>query len=132
MCFVNVCVLLPLSLCELLGTGTNNQPNMHTPLRRTTSIVQNNPLPLRVQNPEKTVTDWLQMHPAVQGGSGGLVVGRGRSPSLTEHAPLSPQSSVTSSGSGGSDVNHDDGPQPIRDSFLEEGSGMRGECLLQL
>ncbi|KAK7104061.1 protein Smaug homolog 1-like [Littorina saxatilis] len=106
--------------------GTNNQPNMHTPLRRTTSIVPSNPLPLRVQNPEKTVTDWLQMHPAVQGGSGGPVVGRGRSPSLTEHAPLSPQSSVTSSGSGGSDSqHHDDGPQPIRDSFLEEGSGMR-------
>lgn len=108
-----------------VSQGSSNLPNSHMPLRRTASIVPSTPLPLRVQNSEKTVTDWLQMHPAVDGGSERFVVGRGRSPSLTEHAPLSPQSSVTSSGSGGSDSHHDDGPQPIRDSFLEEGSGMR-------
>lgn len=104
-------------------SGSSNQSNLHTPLQRTRSIIHGNPLPLRIQNPEKTVSDWLQMHPAVGNGCGV----RGRSPSLTEHAPLSPQSSVTSSGSGGSDSHHDDGPQPIRDSFLEEGSGMRGK-----
>ncbi|KAK7502826.1 hypothetical protein BaRGS_00006076 [Batillaria attramentaria] len=112
------------TMAASVSQSSTNQPNPHMPLRRTTSIVHGNPLPLRVQNPEKTVTDWLQMHPAVDN-AGGLVVGRGRSPSLTDHAPLSPQSSVTSSGSGGSDSHHDDGPQPVRDSFLEEGSGMR-------
>lgn len=114
------------SMAVPVHQGTCSPTNMHTPLRRTTSIVhQSNPLPLRVQNPEKTVTDWLQMHSSVHVGPGILVHDR-RSPSLsTEHAPLSPQSSVTSSGSGGSDSHHDDGPQPLRDSFLEEGSGMR-------
>jgi hypothetical protein len=43
-----------------------------------------------------------------------------------EHAPLSPQSSITSSGSS-CDTHQEDGPQPFRNSFLEEGSGMRGE-----
>ena len=57
--------------------------------------------------------------------------GRGHSPACNEHAPLSPQSSVTSSGSGGSDAHQDDGPQPVRDSFLDEGSGMRGESVCQ-
>lgn len=113
------------TLSTSVSQGISSQPNMHTRLHRTTSIVHSTPLPLRVQNPEKTVTDWLQMHSSVTGGPGGLAIGRGRSPSFTEHAPLSPQSSVTSSGSGGSDSHHDDGPQPVRDSFLEEGSGMR-------
>ena len=70
------------------------------------------------------------MHPAVHSESGGYALGRGRSASLSEHAPLSPQSSVTSSGSGGSDSHHDEGPQPVRDSFLEEGTGMRGQSCL--
>ncbi|KAL8604800.1 hypothetical protein ACOMHN_028428 [Nucella lapillus] len=104
-------------------------PNTHTPLHRTASVAPGqHPLPLRVQNPDKMVTDWLQAHPGDPGGPGGgmvMGVGGGRPPSLLDHAPLSPQSSVTSSGSGGSDCHHDDGPQPIRDSFLEEGSGMR-------
>jgi hypothetical protein len=43
-----------------------------------------------------------------------------------EHAPLSPQSSITSSGSS-CDTHQEDGPHPFRNSFLEEGSGMRGE-----
>ncbi|XP_078452517.1 protein Smaug homolog 1-like isoform X3 [Lampetra planeri] len=42
------------------------------------------------------------------------------------HAPLSPQGSVASSGSGGSSGDHpDDGPPLARNTFLEEGSGMR-------
>ncbi|BFZ06840.1 hypothetical protein BsWGS_09879 [Bradybaena similaris] len=93
--------------------------NTHAPLRRTHSITP----PVRLQNPEKTVSDWLktslghqhsQPHPVLPA-----------RPVYTEHAPLSPQSSVTSSGSGGSDSHHEDGPQPSRDSFLEDGSGMR-------
>ena len=40
--------------------------------------------------------------------------------------PLSPQSSVTSSGSG-SDTHPDDCGLHDRNTFLEEGSGMRGE-----
>ncbi|XP_076463514.1 protein Smaug homolog 1-like isoform X2 [Babylonia areolata] len=129
------------------GSGSQQQQlNRHTPLRRTASVVphnnninsncnnsNNNPLPLRVQNPEKIVTDWLQMHPAVQGtplmvggeGGGGGKGGRSSSSRTAEHAPLSPQSSVTSSGSGGSESHQEEGPQPVRDSFVEEGSGMR-------
>ena len=119
-----------------ISCAVNNSkppPNTHQPLRRTTSIAQPPaPLPLRIQNSEQTVTDWLQMHPAVQGSVPAILSHDRRSPSLTEHAPLSPQSSVTSSGSGGSDCPHDDGPQPIRDSFMEEGSGMRGNQMIIL
>ncbi|XP_005108204.2 protein Smaug homolog 1 [Aplysia californica] len=61
------------------------------------------------------------------GGGGGHAhpILASRSQQYPDHAPLSPQSSVTSSGSGGSDGHQEDGPQPMRDSFLEEGSGMR-------
>ncbi|CAG5127001.1 unnamed protein product, partial [Candidula unifasciata] len=107
---------------QLSGSHSHAQVshNSHAPLRRTHSITP----PVRLQNPEKTVSDWLktsighhhsqQQHPILPPRS-----------VYTEHAPLSPQSSVTSSGSGGSDFHHEDGPQPSRDSFLEEGSGMR-------
>ncbi|KAK3736884.1 hypothetical protein RRG08_000629 [Elysia crispata] len=56
------------------------------------------------------------------------ILSSSRSGQYSDHAPLSPQSSVTSSGSGGSDSQlHllEDGPLPTRDSFLEPGSGMR-------
>ncbi|XP_041353331.1 protein Smaug homolog 1-like isoform X2 [Gigantopelta aegis] len=90
--------------------GNNSPGNLHSPLRRTYSIAP----PVAIQNPEKFVSDWLRTNDdhlsQVQSAA-------------SDHAPLSPQSSVTSSGSGES--HHDDGPQPIRDSFLEEGSGMR-------
>uniref|UniRef100_S4RUV1 Sterile alpha motif domain containing 4B n=1 Tax=Petromyzon marinus TaxID=7757 RepID=S4RUV1_PETMA len=47
-------------------------------------------------------------------------------PASEPHAPLSPQGSVASSGSGGSSGDHpDDGPPLARNTFLEEGSGMR-------
>ena len=45
---------------------------------------------------------------------------------LSDHAPLSPQSSTASSGSA-SDCQGEDGPHPVRNTFMEEGSGMRGE-----
>lgn len=45
------------------------------------------------------------------------------------HAPLSPQSSVTSSGSGSDTQQQSDEPQQNRNTFLEEGSGMKGKLL---
>lgn len=45
----------------------------------------------------------------------------------SDHAPLSPQSSVASSGSGGSE--HLEDQTTARNTFQEEGSGMKGECL---
>lgn len=48
-----------------------------------------------------------------------------------DHAPLSPQSSIASSGSGGSEHLEEaglGGSSLHRSSFHEEGSGMRGEC----
>lgn len=53
-----------------------------------------------------------------------------RGPAL-DHAPLSPQSSIASSGSGGSEHLEEaglgGGSSLHRSSFHEEGSGMRGE-----
>lgn len=43
----------------------------------------------------------------------------------SDHAPLSPQSSVASSGSGGSE--HLEDQNTARNTFQEEGSGMKGE-----
>lgn len=43
----------------------------------------------------------------------------------SDHAPLSPQSSVASSGSGGSE--HLEDQTSTRNTFQEEGSGMKGE-----
>ncbi|GFS25345.1 protein Smaug homolog 1-like [Elysia marginata] len=128
--------------------------NSHPPLRRTTSITP----PVRLQNSDKTVSEWLKSnhghhlppHHTINPQQLGqkqqplqlqlqqqqLHLQQGQHPILSstrsgqysDHAPLSPQSSVTSSGSGGSDSQlHllEDGPQPTRDSFLEPGSGMR-------
>lgn len=58
-----------------------------------------------------------------------LRTARGPAP---DHAPLSPQSSIASSGSGGSEHLEEaglgGGSGLHRSSFHEEGSGMRGEC----
>ncbi|GFO35431.1 protein smaug homolog 1-like [Plakobranchus ocellatus] len=141
------------------------QQNSHPPLRRTHSITP----PVRLQNSEKTVSEWLQTNhghhhqpfhlnvsPHQQHGQQKQQqqqqqplqlqlqqqqlhvqpppqqqhpILSSRSGQYSEHAPLSPQSSVTSSGSGGSDSHClqllEDGPQPSRDNFLEPGSGMR-------
>lgn len=57
-----------------------------------------------------------------------LRTSRGPAP---DHAPLSPQSSIASSGSGGSEHLEDSslggGPGLHRSSFHEDGSGMRGK-----
>lgn len=78
----------------------------HAQLTRTSSLVPP-PSTLNV-----TINEWLS--------SSDTQINR------VEHAPLSPQSSITSSGSS-SDTHHEDGPQPVRNSFLEERSGMRGK-----
>ncbi|XP_022331354.1 protein Smaug homolog 1-like [Crassostrea virginica] len=71
--------------------------------------------------PMSHVSDWLKNSESE------VPYHRGRSHSLTfeqgqgGHPPLSPQSSITSSGS--SDTHQD--MEPMRNSFLEEGSGMR-------
>ena len=73
--------------------------------------------------PMSHVSDWLKNSESE------VPYHRGRSHSLTfeqgqgGHPPLSPQSSITSSGS--SDTHQD--MEPMRNSFLEEGSGMRGQ-----
>lgn len=43
----------------------------------------------------------------------------------SDHAPLSPQSSIASSGSGGSEQTEEQGSS--RNTFQEEGSGMKGK-----
>lgn len=76
----------------------------HAQLTRTTSLVPP-PSTLNV-----SINEWLS--------SSDTQINR------IEHAPLSPQSSITSSGSS-SDTHQEDGPQPTRNSFLEGRSGMR-------
>lgn len=81
------------------------------------SFAPPNTLPLNTTS----VSEWLKSNDAH------LIQGSGRPGSvLSDHAPLSPQSSTASSGSG-SDEHRDEGPQPVRNTFMEEGSGMRGE-----
>lgn len=86
----------------------------HQPLVRTSSVsvVPNN------------INDWLQQ--SSEDLSSHSSSDRGRSHSMTsDHAPLSPQSSITSSSSSSGDTHQDDGPQPVKNSFLEDCSGMR-------
>ncbi|KAH9490320.1 hypothetical protein Btru_034964 [Bulinus truncatus] len=111
----------PPNFNSIQNAGSNchlhaNNHNTHAPLRRTPSIAP----PVKLQSSEKAVSDWIKTNH----GQHPILASRSQ---YSDHAPLSPQSSVTSSGSGGSDSHHDDGPPPSRDSFLEDGSGMRGE-----
>ncbi|XP_060592793.1 protein Smaug homolog 1-like isoform X2 [Ruditapes philippinarum] len=87
----------------------------HAPLRRMHSCAPPNSLPIN----NSSVSEWLKSNDAH------LMHGPGRPGSvLSDHAPLSPQSSTASSGSG-SDEHREDGPHPVRNTFMEEGSGMR-------
>ncbi|KAL5008132.1 hypothetical protein ScPMuIL_013713 [Solemya velum] len=91
--------------------GSPNQLNDHIPLRRTASAT---PFNLQLA---ANVSEWMDKND--------LHMSKSNSQNnILEHAPLSPQSSVSSSGSG-SDTVHDDRPRPIRNTFLEEDSGMR-------
>ncbi|WAR20467.1 SMAG1-like protein [Mya arenaria] len=89
----------------------------HAPLRRMPSVAP--PKSLLVTN-TNSVHDWLQSNDVH------LIQGSGRPLSgLSDHAPLSPQSSTASSGSA-SDGPGEEGPHPVRNTFMEEASGMRG------
>lgn len=120
----------------ITATAVINHPNMngvvssgeHMPLQGTVSAPpyhMHSPAGMPVSN----VSDWLNTHHEEMGIP---VSGRhiNNNNNMIEcHAPLSPQSSVTSSGSG-SDENHHEsangnGYVPRRNRFLEEGSGMK-------
>lgn len=91
----------------------------HAPLRRMPSFNPATP-PANLPLSDASVSDWLKSNNAH------LMQGPGRPCyGVSDHAPLSPQSSTASSGSG-SDTHPDDiPPQPTRNTFMEEGSGMR-------
>lgn len=102
-----------------LSSGSGTRP--HQPLVRTPSVSLVSPCSIPVPN---HINDWLQS--SEDQSSSHSSSDRGRSHSMTsEHAPLSPQSSITSSSSSSGETHQEDGPQPVKNSFLEEGSGMR-------
>eukprot|EP00918_Siedleckia_nematoides_P029362 GHVU01063318.1.p1 GENE.GHVU01063318.1~~GHVU01063318.1.p1 ORF type:complete len:791 (+),score=89.17 GHVU01063318.1:365-2737(+) len=97
---------------------SNNQIGGHRRLTRTTSVSQ----PITV--PESHVSTWLDLHHSggdyginTLGGNGGPLSRLPSASSEPPHAPLSPQSSVTSSGSG-SDTHHEE----ARNTFNEHTS----------
>ncbi|XP_060082936.1 protein Smaug homolog 2-like isoform X2 [Ylistrum balloti] len=102
-------------------SSLNPGSRVHQPLARTPSVSVVPPSSILVPN---HINDWLQ---SSEDQSSHSSSDRGRSHSMTssDHAPLSPQSSITSSSSSSGDTHQDDGPQPVKNSFLEEGSGMR-------
>eukprot|EP00058_Branchiostoma_floridae_P025076 XP_002610566.1 hypothetical protein BRAFLDRAFT_202549 [Branchiostoma floridae] len=79
---------------------------MHQRLRRSNSLTPPTSIPIQ--------PDWAAQDDVNKSRSGSLQV---------DHAPLSPQSSVASSGSAGSGGDNCDEPQ--RNTFNEEGSGMK-------
>ncbi|XP_021341894.1 protein Smaug homolog 1-like isoform X2 [Mizuhopecten yessoensis] len=108
---------VPSSQSSSLSSGSGSRG--HQPLVRTSSVSVP-PCSIPVPN---HINDWLQ---SSEDQSSHSSSSRGRSHSMTsDHAPLSPQSSITSSSSSSGDTHHEDGPQPVKNSFLEEGSGMR-------
>ena len=106
---------------EYLFCSTDQPVTHHAPLRRMPSFNPATP-PANLPPSDASVSDWLKSNDAH------LINGPGRPCSgLSDHAPLSPQSSTASSGSG-SDTHPDDIPHhSIRNTFMEEKSGMRGE-----
>ena len=91
-------------------------PSLHRKLTRSASVTP----PINV--PSSNVSDWLNSQ------DGLLRDNRVPTTQPAEpHAPLSPQSSVTSSGSG-SDTQQQqhDNPHHVRNTFLEDASGMKG------
>ncbi|XP_035290320.1 protein Smaug homolog 1 isoform X2 [Anguilla anguilla] len=97
-----------------IGSGTNTivPGGQHSPLKRSVSLTP----PMSGSGSQPLGHGWLSQEDL-----------RGRGPA-PDHAPLSPQSSVASSGSGGSE-HLEEGPGPggmaHRSTFHEEGSGMR-------
>lgn len=112
------------TVSEWLQSNHGHHHHSHQPAHHSLSAQQlgqkQQPLQLQLQQQQQ------QLH--LQQGGPHPILSASRSGQYSDHAPLSPQSSVTSSGSGGSESQlHllEDGPQPTRDSFLEPGSGMR-------
>jgi len=99
--------------------GGPQMPNFHRKLIRSASLTP----PISATNPTNptNLADWLKLQDESE-----KAHGTGSSAMHHEHAPLSPQSSVTSSGSG-SDTHLDDasGQSQHRNTFLEDGSGMK-------
>uniref|UniRef100_A0A4W4FMG2 Protein Smaug homolog 1 n=1 Tax=Electrophorus electricus TaxID=8005 RepID=A0A4W4FMG2_ELEEL len=95
------------------GSGTNSilPGSQHSPLKRSVSLTP----PMSGPSNQPLGHVWLSQEDL-----------RGRPPA-TDHAPLSPQSSVASSGSGGSEHLEDGSGlgMAIRSTFHDEGSGMR-------
>uniref|UniRef100_A0A8C1XM95 Protein Smaug homolog 1 n=1 Tax=Cyprinus carpio TaxID=7962 RepID=A0A8C1XM95_CYPCA len=91
------------------GSGTNTilSGGQHSPLRRSVSLTP----PMSGGSNQPLGHGWLSQEDL-----------RPRGPA-PDHAPISPQSSVASSGSGGSE--HLDEHAAVRSTFHEEGSGMR-------
>ncbi|XP_017331263.1 protein Smaug homolog 1 isoform X2 [Ictalurus punctatus] len=98
------------------GSGSNSilqSAGQHSPLKRSISLTP----PISGSSTQPLGHGWLSQEDL-----------RGRGAPLTpDHAPLSPQSSVASSGSGGSEHLEDGSGlgMALRSSFSEEGSGMR-------
>ena len=107
----------------LLYISDVSQPvSHHAPLRRMPSFPATPPASLPLS--EASVSDWLKSNDAH------LIQGPGRPCSgLSDHAPLSPQSSSGSSGSGSDPHGDDIQSQHIRNTFMEEESGMRGKLM---
>uniref|UniRef100_A0AAQ6AIV0 Protein Smaug homolog 1 n=1 Tax=Amphiprion ocellaris TaxID=80972 RepID=A0AAQ6AIV0_AMPOC len=96
------------------GSNTSNGSQQHSPLKRSVSLTP----PMSGPSNQPLGHVWLSQED--------LRTARGPAP---DHAPLSPQSSIASSGSGGSEHLEDaglgGGSGLHRSSFHEEGSGMR-------
>ncbi|KAI4881598.1 hypothetical protein NFI96_004265 [Prochilodus magdalenae] len=99
------------------GSGTNSilPGGQHSPLKRSVSLTP----PMSGPSNTPLGHGWLSQEDL-----------RGRA--APDHAPLSPQSSVASSGSGGSEHMEDGSGlgAALRSTFHEEGSGMRGEEIM--
>ena len=105
----------------LFLSDVNQQVTHHAPLRRMPSFNPTNP-PTSLPPSTASVSDWLKSNDAH------LIQGPGRPRSgLSEHPPLSPQSSTASSGSGSDTHVEDVQHHSVRNTFMEEGSGMRGK-----
>ncbi|CAH1262380.1 SAMD4B [Branchiostoma lanceolatum] len=89
-----------------MNPSNNQAMGMHQRLRRSNSLTPPTSIPIQ--------PDWAAQDDVNKSRSGSLQV---------DHAPLSPQSSVASSGSAGSGGDNCDEPQ--RNTFNEEGSGMK-------
>ncbi|KAM4690864.1 protein Smaug homolog 1 [Rhinophrynus dorsalis] len=97
-----------------IGTNTNTSTILsgqthHSPLKRSVSLTP----PMNVPN-QPLGHGWMS-HEDLRG--------RGSQGIPSDHAPLSPQSSVASSGSGGSE--HLEEQSTARNTFQDEGSGMK-------